>query len=150
MTHDFDELDSLLNEAFETQRKTAQLRERQRKLASGGEDLDMEELIADIARLEDTVMWRSVANVALLRVADCAVCGNVTEWFEGWFQEQVHRNLRDSRRLVSGRHPGGYPVHIERHFAGKFATCPACLEKHPALNTAQLSFEFEERSHEAA
>lgn len=121
-----DELDDLLNESLKRLDDDKRVADARRKVGRlSKEDPQREALLADIRHYDDTRLWDTIQNVAVIRERKCA-CGHVERWMDGWFKKQAHRHIGQTTRLVAGAAPG-MKATVEYHKAADVQWCSSCV-----------------------
>jgi hypothetical protein len=131
---DFSDLDAEIAAAVEAKAERSAIATQQKRLAalskrsSPDTELERQELLASIRRLEEGIVWHTEAAVALFHCQTCTTCGSRHRLFMGWMTSQTHLRDASCRRLLKGRPVESLPVKIEDHDQGKVELCADCVE----------------------
>lgn len=142
----FISLDGLFAEVMQNKADTQRLKEGRKALKEGrmpvGVSLD--ELQADLRKLEAVREWLAVADVAMFQVQHCTSCENYNPVFTGRFQRQQSRHHRKAQRWVTAlpSENRGLPKEVKTSETD-VPFCHFCLEEagYPA---EQLGILFDE------
>lgn len=130
----FAELDAIIAESSAKSKAEADLKAKQKRLATlarqGKEGVERDSLLAEVRRLEESIVWRPVSATALFHVQRCTSCGAVTRFFMGWMTEQQHRTDPTGRRLTRGKPIEDLPQRYEEHDQGPVPFCGQCFAQH--------------------
>jgi hypothetical protein len=132
----FAELDAIIAESTAKSAAESSLKAKQKRLAQltrqGKEGPERDSILAEVRRLEEAIVWRSVSATALFWTQDCAWCKRTTRFFQGWMTEQHHRTDPTGRRLIRGKPIEQLPERIEEHQMGTVPFCGHCYQLHIA------------------
>jgi len=147
---DFGDLDQMLVEIEATERASADVAAKRRRLKKDklSED-ERQRLTAEVRTFEALFVWRSTANVALFATQHCAVCGHIHSLFQGWMTSQDHRTDHFARRLIKGR-TVGLPERREEHDQGTVEMCSDCADACLIINDVMGQAETAAVAHERA
>ena len=139
---DLDELEEFLADAERRVKEKSQLEQKQARLKrlmhskSPDHELERQQLLASIRRLEEGIVWQTTANVALFYAQTCTMCGGRHRFFAGWMTEQLHKTDPNSRRLLAGRAIESLPSRLEIYEQPPVDICSNCAESSIAIDNA--------------
>lgn len=139
---DFDDLDAEIALAIAAKEERKSLTIKQKRLAvlsrSTHPDAELERqiLTAIIRRMEEGIVWHTVAATALFHTQTCMTCGARHGLFMGWMSEQHHKTDPSARRLLKGKPIEPLPERIEEHDQGFCEMCSDCAECCLIINQA--------------
>lgn len=122
-------LEDLLKRSVDAAKEQRRVEEARKRLAkSEPGTIDRAELASLVNKYEESRVWDTTANIALVLIQTCTSCGTTHRFFQGWMREQKHRVFANTRRLIAGKSDFPLPSRIEHHLRPS-SECADCLER---------------------
>ena len=144
-------LDDLVNESMQAAEDTRRLKDSRKALKENRNlpGTTLEELIADVKRIELAREWSPAAHVAMFSVQTCAYCGNVQAAFSGIFMKQVHRSSRSLFRWVAAKTSEVINLPREvKYTEVELGMCHFCMAEQ-GFDASALGIEYDDNTTEA-
>jgi len=139
---DFADLDAEIATAMAAKAEHSAIASKKQRLASLSSSRSKEAqyehdvLLAEIRRMEEGIVWHTVAATALFNTQTCLMCDSKHRFFMGWMAEQHHKTDATARRFLRGKPLEDLPERIEEHNQGSVEMCSDCAESILLINAA--------------